>query len=440
VLTFAPVMRGRFRRTPALRRVTTRRDVPSNVVGLPRVPPGRPRRSQGRPEATTGTKARGAATSWTSATTTSSRRLTPTRGRGTTFWTLTSLVGLLCIVGMVMVLSASSVLSIGVFGSPWHYFERQAAWLAVGIVGFAVAALVPMDLWRRLSKLAMVVTIAMLVAVLVPGVGVSAGGASRWLGTSSLQIQPSELAKLSLILFAADVLDRRSASSDWKYRFAPVLIAAFVLVALIMKQPDMGTSMVLMFTVGVMMLAASMPARPLMGFGALTLVGGYVYARSASYRWQRMTAFLHPLSSASSTGYQSAQALFAMSHGHLLGDGIGSSLASYGWLPNAESDFIFAVLSEETGLVGGTFMAVLFLAFASVGVRVACRARSGYQALVAAGVTGWLVGQAVLNIGAVVGLLPVTGVPLPFVSFGGTSLVIALFGAGMLANISSTKS
>ena len=160
-----------------------------------------------------------------------------------------------------------------------------------------------------------------------------------------------------------------------------------------------------------------------------------VMAKAAPYRWRRMTSFLDPLKDARNTGYQASQGLFALSHGHLLGDGIGSSIASYGYLPNAQTDYIFAIIGEETGMIGGFFVAGLFFTFMLVGVRVACRAPSRFAALVAAGITSWLVGQAVVNIGAVVGLLPVTGVPLPFVSFGGSALVIALFGAGILANI-----
>ena len=164
-------------------------------------------------------------------------------------------------------------------------------------------------------------------------------------------------------------------------------------------------------------------------------MGAYVMAKAAPYRWRRMTSFINPFKDASNTGYQSVQGLLALSHGHVLGDGIGSSIASYGFLPNAQTDFIFAVIGEETGMVGGIFLTALFFTFAVIGVRVSCRAPSRFAALTAAGITAWLVGQAVINIGAVVGLLPVTGVPLPFVSFGGSSLVIAMFGAGILANI-----
>jgi cell division protein FtsW len=350
---------------------------------------------------------------------------------------LVVLVAILCLIGVVMVLSASSIVSLHQFGSPWYFFERQLMWLAVGAVGFLVARRTDPERWRRLAPVAMYLTVGLLFAVLVPGVGVSASGASRWLGTSALQVQPAELAKLALIVFAADVLDRRAGKRDWRYQMGPVIAVLVLLVALVMAQPDMGTAIVLASIGVVLMITAGIPFKPL---GAMVGIGGAAalfLAIAAPYRWRRLTSFLHPFKDASNSGYQSVQALLALSHGHVLGEGLGASIASYGYLPNAQTDFIFAVIGEETGLVGGLVFSGLFLAVALVGTRITCRAPSRYAALIAAGVTAWLVGQAVINIGAVVGLLPVTGVPLPFVSFGGSSLVIALFGAGMLANIAA---
>lgn len=355
--------------------------------------------------------------------------------KGGTFWLLVSLVVILCLIGVVMVLSASSIVSLHQFGTPWHFFGRQLMWLALGTVGFLVALRVDHRRWRRLAPIAMYTTIGLLLVVLVPGIGVSASGASRWLGTASFQIQPSELAKLALVLFAADVLDRRSASRDWRYQMVPVIAVLLIVVVLVMAQPDMGTTMVLACIALAMLVTAGIPFQPL-----VTLVAGgagmaLLLAVAAPYRWRRLTSFLHPFSDASNTGYQSVQALLALSHGRVLGEGLGASIASYGYLPNAQTDFIFAVIGEETGLVGGLVLSGLFMTLALVGTRITCRAPSKYAALVAAGITAWLVGQAIINIGAVVGLLPVTGVPLPFVSFGGSSLVIAMFATGMLANI-----
>ncbi len=352
-----------------------------------------------------------------------------------TFWVVVVLVAILCLIGVVMVLSASSIVSLQQFGSPWYFFERQLMWLTVGAVGFLVALRVDVGRWRRLAPFAMLATIVLLFAVLAPGIGKSASGASRWLGTSSIQIQPSELAKLTLVLFAADILDRRAGKRDWRYQMVPVISVLALLVLLVMAQPDMGTTMVLACIGIAMLVTAGIPAKPLATLMAGGLGAALLLAVAAPYRWRRLTSFLHPFKDASNTGYQSVQALLALSHGHVLGEGLGASIASYGYLPNAQTDFIFAVIGEETGLVGALVLTGLFLSLALVGTRVTCRAPSRYAALVAAGVTAWLVGQAIINIGAVVGLLPVTGVPLPFVSFGGSSLVIAMFGAGMLANV-----
>jgi cell division protein FtsW len=351
------------------------------------------------------------------------------------FWTIVVVTAILCLTGVVMVLSASSITSLQQFGSPWHFFIRQLEWLTLGTIGFLIALRVRESVWRRVGRVAFLVSVGLLVAVLVPGIGVRTAGAARWLGTSALQIQPSELAKLALVLFAADVLDRRAGQGTWRYQMMPVIYALVILVGLVMLQPDMGTSLVLACIAVAMMFAAGLPARPLVGLLTSSVGIGLLMSVAAPYRWRRMTSFLHPYKDPSDTGYQSVQALLALSHGHVLGDGIGSSIASYGYLPNASTDFIFAVIGEETGLIGGLILSTMFLVLGLVGTRVAGRAPTRYSGLIAAGITAWLVGQAVINIGAVVGLLPVTGVPLPFVSFGGSSLVIAMVAAGMLARI-----
>jgi cell division protein FtsW len=357
------------------------------------------------------------------------------RAKGGSFWLVVVLVAVLCLTGVVMVLSASSITSLQKYGTPWHFFIRQLVWLFFGSLGFGLALRVDHRRWRRLARPAMYGCVGLLFAVLIPGVGVRTAGASRWLGTSSLQLQPSELAKLALVFFAADLLDRRSGEGSWRYQMLPVISMFVVLAVLVMAQPDMGTTLVLACIALCMLYTAGLPAGPFAGLLAGGAGSFLLLAIAAPYRWKRMTAFVNPFKDPTDTGYQSVQALLALSHGHVLGDGIGSSIASYGYLPNAQTDFIFAVIGEETGLLGGLLLSSLFLVFALVGTRVTCRAPSRYAAFLAAGITAWLVGQAIINIGAVVGLLPVTGVPLPFVSFGGSSLVIAMFGAGVLANI-----
>ena len=353
--------------------------------------------------------------------------------RRSSYLFLVAIVSVLCIAGLVMVLSASSVASLRSFGTPWSYFERQAAYLCMGAIAFFVAQGIKISFWQRLARPLMFVSGISLVAVLVAGR--SAGGASRWLGTGSLQFQPSELAKLALVLFAADVLARREGKRDWAYRAGPVIIALGIFAILILKQPDMGTAVVLCCAGAAVLFVAGMPLVPMLGLGAVAAVGGSVLAVSASYRAARLTSFLNPFAHASTTGYQSVQGLIALGGGHWVGTGLGQSLASWGYLPNPYTDFIFAVIGQETGFIGSLLILSLFAAIGFVGIQVAWRAPTTFESLVAAGITAWLLSQAIINTGAVAGLLPVTGVPLPFVSYGGTSLVIVLFAAGLLANV-----
>jgi cell division protein FtsW len=352
---------------------------------------------------------------------------------------LITLVGVLCMIGVVMVFSASSITSLKLFGSPWHYLVREWIWLALGWAGLLLASKVHHSVWRRVTPLFMWGSVALLFAVLVPGIGVSAGGATRWIGTSTVQIQPSELAKLALVFFAADVLDRRAGRGPWLYQASPVLAVLVIVAGLVMVQPDMGTTMVVAVVAASMLFAAGIPGRWMAGMGASAVVGAFGLAKVSPYRWRRITAFLHPFAHAYNSGYQSVEGLVALSNGHLVGDGIGTSLASYGYLPNAQTDFIFAVIGEETGLIGGLFVSGLFATLVLVGVRIAAKAPTRYAYLLATGITAWIASQAVINIGAVVGIFPVTGVPLPFVSFGGSSLVISLFGVGVLANIAKSS-
>jgi cell division protein FtsW len=359
----------------------------------------------------------------------------PKAKRASVYVMLLAVVTALNLVGLVMVLSASAVLSIRNYGTPWHYFIHQLMWVSLGGVAFIGTLRIDYHVWRRFTIPALAVSVVGLVAVLIPGVGVEVSGASRWIGSSSLQLQPSEFAKMALVLFVAHILDRRGDHRRWAYRAAPVLLVLALLVGLVMLQPDMGTSLVLAAIALGMLFAAGLPLRGLVGLVGLGAVGALGMAVAAPYRWARLTAFLHPAQNASDAGYQSFQASVSMGSGHLFGSGLGTSIASWGYLPNQQTDFIFAVIAQETGLVGSLFVVGLFTTLALVGVRIACRAPDRFGGLVAAGVTSWLIAQAVINIGAVVGLLPVTGVPLPYVSFGGSSLVLALLGAGVLGNV-----
>ena len=351
------------------------------------------------------------------------------------FFLLLAVVVALVVVGLVMVLSASSVQALRLYGSSWYVFKRQLIWVALGGGAMAVAMRVDYRRWRRAGLPLAVVSLGLLVLVLVPHTGISVRGSSRWVGYGDFRVQPSELAKLALLLFTADVFARRVAMASDRRRLRPVLIVLVGVIALVMAQPDMGTALVIGCVVLALLFVAGTPLPTLARLMALSTLAALFLGMLESYRRARLFSFLNPWKDAGNTGYQIVQSLVGLASGHWTGVGLGASRAKWGFLPNAHTDFIFAIIGEELGLLGTLLVIALFVAFAVLGVRIAARAPDRFGTLVAAGVTTWVVGQALINIGAVIGVLPVTGVPLPFISFGGSSLVITMAAAGMLLNI-----
>jgi cell division protein FtsW len=349
---------------------------------------------------------------------------------------LVATVAVLNVVGVVMVLSASSVASLTDYGSPWYFFLRQLMWTVLGVVALVIGIRGDYRSWRRLTGPLLVVSAFLLVVVLVPGIGIYVAGSRRWLGVGFIRVQPSEIAKLALLFFAADLLTRRAREvHDWRRVVKPVGIVAAAFAALVLKEPDLGSTLVLVLIVGTLFVVGGVPRRLLgiLGMGVTTLV--LLLAVAEPYRRVRLLTFLHPFEHAGNAGYQVAQSLIALGSGGLSGTGLGAGRAKWNFLPNAHTDFIFAIIGEELGLIGGFLVLSLFVAFAVLGTRAALRAPDRYGALLAAGITMWVVGQAAINMGAVVGLLPVTGIPLPFVSFGGSALVVTMFATGVLVNV-----
>ncbi len=352
------------------------------------------------------------------------------------FWLMAAIVVVLNMFGLVMVMSASSVPAVRAGGVPWSLFERQLLWTVLGSIALLATLMVSVDFWRRFTKPFMAIAIGMLVLVLVPGIGVSVNGATRWLGAGPLQIQPSEFAKFALLLFVADLLDRRSDKiDDWRWTLAPVVAYLGLVAALIMLQPNLGTTIIIAFMVLTMLLVAGVPLLPL---GAVAAAGAGIATMFVAYtpfRRTRFLRFLNPWADPQNTGLQNVQSLVGIANGGLLGRGLGRSTAKWGFLPFAHTDFIFAVIGEEFGLVGAMSVVLLFFGIACTGAWIAARAKDRFSMLVAAGITAWISVQAFMNIGAVIGIMPITGVPLPFISFGGSSLMINLAAAGMLLNI-----
>lgn len=358
------------------------------------------------------------------------------RLRGGSAAALVATILALNVVGLVMVMSASSVTALENYGSSWVFVQRQVLWTLLGIAAFFLATRFDYRRLRRLSIPLLVVATALLVVVFVPSVGVRASGSSRWIGVGPFTFQPSELAKLALLIFVADLLVRRSDDvGDWRLVLRPVLLVFGAAGVLVLRQPDMGTTVVLALIVGALLFAGGVRLRQLVPLAAVGISAAAVLAMSAPYRRARVLSFLDPFADAGNTGYQAVQSLIALGSGGLFGVGLGAGRQKWLFLPNAHTDFIFAVIGEELGLLGAFLVVALFATLAVLGLRTAVKAPDHFGELMAVGITVWIVGQAVINIGATVGLLPITGVPLPFVSFGGSALVFTMGAAGILVNI-----
>jgi cell division protein FtsW len=365
----------------------------------------------------------------------------PAGRRSTSFSILLALVVVLTAIGLVMVLSASYATAYYEYGSSWYQFERQLMWVALGLVAMVAIMRVDYHKLRRYTNLVLLTALGLMAAVMVPGLGVNVNGASRWLGYGSFRVQPSELAKLAVLMFVADLLARRADRvDDLRLSLKPVLVVFGLFAALLMLQPNLGTTILLGGIVFVMLFVAGVPLRPLLatfGIGA----GLATFAAFAEpYRFRRLLAFIDPWKDPQNTGYQTIQSQLAISNGGVTGSGIGHSIAKFGFLPYAQTDFIFAIVADELGLVGAVLLIALFVAVGVVGVRIALHAPDRYGMLLATGITTWVLFQAFVNIGAVVGVLPITGVPLPFVSFGGSSLVVVLAAMGIELSIARQAS
>ncbi len=366
-------------------------------------------------------------------------RATARSGAGTgtrTYYLLTLITAVLLGFGLVMILSASSVSSYTQYGSSFMFFQRQVVWAVFGVGAMVIASRIDYHRWRGLGWLLLVATIGGLVLVLHPSFGTRVGGSSRWLGFGSMRVQPSEIAKLALLLVAADIAVRKNGRlTTLRDVILPLGVIVALVAGLILLQPDLGTALIAVAIVFIVIFVAGVPMRIIAGLGLVGGIGGLGMALAEGYRRARLFSFLNPFRDPLNAGYQSVQSLIALGSGGFFGVGLGASRQKWLYVPNAHTDFIFAILGEEMGLIGTMLVIGLFVGFAYIGVRTARRAPDAFGRLIAIGVTTWIVGQAIVNMGAVTGLLPITGVPLPLVSFGGSALVVSMIAIGILANI-----
>lgn len=349
---------------------------------------------------------------------------------------LFAVLGLL-VIGTLVVFSASASSALRSFGTPYYYLERQVIWAILGLIVLAVAARFEYWHYQKWALWLFGVSMVLLIAVLIPHIGIEINGARRWLGVGSLQIQPSELAKIGMILLFAKLFSmHQDQITDFWHGVIPHLVLALAMFILVILEPDLGTTLAMAGTFFVMLFASGARKRH-MGFlfgSALPILGLAIVLEP--YRLQRIVAFTDPWKHPLGEGFHTIQALLALGSGGVLGLGLGYSRQALGFLPESFTDFIFAILGEELGLIGTLTVVVLFMIVAWRGYRIAMRAPDLFSSLLATGFTTMIAIQAAINMGVVTATLPVTGITLPFISYGGSSLVLSLFGVGVLLNIS----
>jgi cell division protein FtsW len=352
----------------------------------------------------------------------------------TSFHLVFAVFGLLTAIGLVMVLSASSVESYSLVQSSYWMFKKQLIYTGVGLVLFWIGLRVPLRALRRLSGPAVLLCVLLLAVVLTP-LGHKVNGARAWFVVGGMSFQPVEPAKLALALWGAHVLvTKRALMRQYRHLLVPVVPVALVMFALVMLEPDLGSTVTLGVVLVGLLWFVGAPMRLFVALAAGGLAGVAVLAVGASYRLARVASFLNPQEDPSGSAYQARQALYALADGGLLGKGLGQGASKWFYLPNVYNDFIFALIGEELGFLGCAVVLGLFATLAVVGMRIATRNTDPWIRLVAATLTTWLVAQAAINIGYVIGLLPITGITLPLISWGGTSVVTTMLVFGILAN------
>jgi cell division protein FtsW len=353
-----------------------------------------------------------------------------------TYYVIAIVMAVLIPLGLVMVLSSSSITQFQAGNSPWRYFQRQVVWALVGLIGMWIALRTPLRRVRMFCRVFWLISMGLMLVPFVPGLGVSVRGARAWVGIGPIVFQPSEFLKLAVLLVVADVIARRgSRMGELKQVMLPCLsiigLGAFMMIA----QNDLGSAIVLA-SVGLSVLfLGGAPLLPMVGVSTGLSGVAVAFALSTPYRRQRWTAFLDLMNSRQGDGYQTWQSILSISNGGFTGSGVGAGSGKWGYVPLAHSDFIFAVLAEELGFLGVFAVLGAYVALAWAGTLVSMATRDRFGSLVAGGVVAWIGIQAVINVGGVVGMMPVTGLTLPFLSYGGSSLLATMAAGGLLLNV-----
>jgi cell division protein FtsW len=340
-------------------------------------------------------------------------------------------------VGLIMVYSASAVWADYKFNDSFFFAKRQMLFAGVGIIAMFFIMNIDYWTWRTWSKVILIICFVLLILVLIPGIGNVRNGSRSWIGVGAFSVQPSEFMKIAMIAFLAKFLsENQKAITSFKKGLVPSLGLVFLAFGLIMLQPDLGTGTVMVGTSVVIIFIAGARISHFVGLGLLGVAGFVGLIASAPYRIKRITSFLDPWQDPLGSGFQMIQSLYAIGPGGLFGLGLGQSRQKFFYLPEPQTDFIFAILAEELGFIGGSLILLLFSLLLWRGIRIALGAPDLFGTFLATGIIAMIAIQVMINIGVVTGLMPVTGITLPFLSYGGSSLTLMLMAIGVLLNIS----
>ena len=350
-------------------------------------------------------------------------------------WLLVAVI-IISLFGAIMIYSSSYIWAEYKFNDPYKYLKAQLIFLTIGYITMFLVSKIHYQNYKKLANIIFGICVGMLVVVLIPGIGTVRNGSRSWFGIGGFGIQPSEFTKLGLIIFTSKYLANNSKElKSIKKGVFPILGIVFLVFALIMLEPDFGTGVVIVMTIIVLLFISGVKMNFFVKMGVLGLIGVAVLIIIAPYRMERIISFINPWTDPLGSGFQIIQSLYAIGPGGLLGLGFGNSIQKHFYLPEPQTDFIFSIISEEFGFMGVLIVATLFITIIANGFKIAMKCNDLFGKYLAFGITFGLAFQTILNLMVVVGLIPVTGVTLPFLSYGGSSLIISLVGMGILLNI-----
>lgn len=342
---------------------------------------------------------------------------------------------LILFIGMYMVYSSSSIWANYIYSDEIYYLKRQFIFVLLGIGALYLGYKINLKKIKKKVNLLLMISLILLILVLIPGLGVSRNGSRSWFGIGNFLFQPSEFFKIAIVIFMADKLSKNYKNTHHFFKvIIPLMLPCILGFALIMLQPDFGSGLVIVGSVVIMTIVSKAPFKHYLFLGIIALSGFVVLILSASYRIDRIIAFIDPWKDPLGSGFQIIQSLYAISPGGLLGKGMNGSFQKYFYLPEPQTDFIFAIYAEEFGFIGGAFLILLYMYLINQCFKNAMQCKNEFSAFLKIGITSLLAVQVFINLGVVVGLLPVTGITLPFFSYGGSSLTIMMFSMGLILN------